>query len=133
MIARQGLTVWWIISARDRKTFARNEFFSFWPKTDVERVWPALTTCIHVTPRSARSKPNRQAFDADRAPAKVPLSARFPSMGNLPFWLGIGAAQKSAGSKELKPSRHPIIAFVVGTLIALAIIAGMFALLAYQQ
>jgi len=44
-------------------------------------------------------------------------------MGNLPFWLGIGAAQKSAGSKELKPSRHPIIAFVVGTLIALAIIA----------
>ena len=54
-------------------------------------------------------------------------------MGNLPFWLGIGAAQKSAGSKELKPSRHPIVAFVVGTLIALAIIAGMFALLAYQQ
>ena len=54
-------------------------------------------------------------------------------MGNLPFWLGIGAAQKSAGSKKLKPSRHPIIAFVVGTLIALAIIAGMFALLAYQQ
>jgi hypothetical protein len=53
-------------------------------------------------------------------------------MGNLPFWLGIGAAQKSAGSKELKPSRHPIIAFVVGTLIALAIIAGMFALLAHQ-
>ena len=53
-------------------------------------------------------------------------------MGNLPFWLGIGAAQ-SAGSKELKPSRHPIIAFVVGTLIALAIIAGMFALLVYQQ
>jgi len=43
MIARQGLTVWRIISARDRKTFARNEFFSFWPKTDVERVWPALT------------------------------------------------------------------------------------------
>jgi len=54
-------------------------------------------------------------------------------MGNLPFWLGIGAAQKSAGTKELKPSRHPIIAFVVGTLIALAIIAGMFALLVYQQ
>ena len=47
--------------------------------------------------------------------------------------LDIGAAQKSAGSKELKPSRHPIIAFVVGTLIALAIIAGMFALLVYQQ
>ena len=54
-------------------------------------------------------------------------------MGNLPFWLGIGAAQKSAGSKELKPSRHPIIAFVVGTLIALAIIAGMFALLGVER
>jgi len=91
-----------------------------------------VTARIHVTARSARSKPNRQAFDADRTPAKVPLSARFPSMGNLPFWLGIGAAQKSAGSKELKPSRHPIIAFLVGTLIALAIIAGMFALLAHQ-
>ena len=54
-------------------------------------------------------------------------------MGNLSFWLGIGAAQKSAGSKELTPSRHPIIALVVGTLIALAVIAGLFALLAYQQ
>ena len=54
-------------------------------------------------------------------------------MGNLPFWLGIGAAQKSSGSTELRPSRHPIIAFVIGTQIALAIIAGMFALLAYQQ
>jgi hypothetical protein len=54
-------------------------------------------------------------------------------MANLPFWLGIGAAQKSAGSKELRSSRHPIIAFVIGTLIALAIIAGLFALLAYQQ
>jgi hypothetical protein len=41
-------------------------------------------------------------------------------MGNLLFWLGIGAAQKGAGSKGLKPSRHPIISFVVGILIALA-------------
>ena len=54
-------------------------------------------------------------------------------MVNLPFWLGIGAAQKSAGSKELKPTRHPIIAFIAGTLIALAIVAGMFALLTHQQ
>ena len=51
-----------------------------------------------------------------------------PRMGNLPFWWGIGAAQKGAGSKGLKPSRHPIISFVVGILIALAIVAGMFAL-----
>jgi hypothetical protein len=54
-------------------------------------------------------------------------------MDNLLFWLGIGAAQKSAGSKGLKPARHPLIAFVVGILIALAIVAGMFALFAYQQ
>ena len=54
-------------------------------------------------------------------------------MGNLPVWLGIGTAQKGAASKGLKPSRHPIIAFVVGTLIAVAIVAGMAALFAYQQ
>jgi hypothetical protein len=54
-------------------------------------------------------------------------------MGNLPFWLGLGAAQKSAGSKGLKPSRHPIIAFIVGILIALAIVAGIFVLFAYQE
>jgi hypothetical protein len=47
--------------------------------------------------------------------------ARYRSMGNLPFWLGLGAAQKGAGSKGLKPSRHPIISLVVGILIALAI------------
>jgi hypothetical protein len=54
-------------------------------------------------------------------------------MGNLFFWLGVGAAHQSAGSKGLKPARHPPIAFVVGILIALAIVAGMFALFAYQQ
>jgi hypothetical protein len=56
-----------------------------------------------------------------------------PRMGNLPFWLGLGAAQKSAGSKELKPSRHRIISLVVGILIALAIVVGMFFLLVSQQ
>ena len=45
-------------------------------------------------------------------------------MGNLFFWLGIGAAQKGAGSKEVKPSRHPVTSFVVGTLLALLIAAG---------
>ena len=54
-------------------------------------------------------------------------------MDNLLFWLGIGAAQKGVGSKALKPSRHPIISFVVGILIALAIVAGMFFLLVSQQ
>jgi hypothetical protein len=57
-------------------------------------------------------------------------------MSNLPFWLGIGAAhaaQKGAGSKGLKPARHPLLAFVVGILIALAIVAGMFFLLVSHQ
>jgi hypothetical protein len=27
-------------------------------------------------------------------------------MGNLPFWLSIGAAQKERGSKELNGRRH---------------------------
>jgi len=47
-------------------------------------------------------------------------------MDKLLFWLGIGAAQKGAGSKEVKPSRHPVIAFVVGILIAVLIAAGAF-------
>ena len=63
---------------------------------------------------------------------KVCLGSEVSVMGDLTFWLGIGAAQRG-GIKELKFSRHPIVAFVVGTLIALAIIAGMFALLAYQR
>jgi hypothetical protein len=46
-------------------------------------------------------------------------------MGNLLFWLGIGAAQKGAGSKEVKPSRHPNTSFVVGVLIALLIVAAL--------
>jgi hypothetical protein len=50
--------------------------------------------------------------------------AGYRSMCNLLFWLGIGAAQKSAGSKGVKPARHPLIAFVVGVLIALLIVAG---------
>jgi hypothetical protein len=54
-------------------------------------------------------------------------------MGNLLFWLGIGAAQKSAGSKEVKPSRHPVTSFVVGVLIALLIVAGAFILLVSQR
>ena len=45
-------------------------------------------------------------------------------MDKLLFWLGLGAAQKGAGSKEVKPSRHPVISFVVGILIAVLIAAG---------
>jgi hypothetical protein len=54
-------------------------------------------------------------------------------MSNLHFWLGIGASQKGAGSRRLKPGRHRIISFVVGLVVALAIVAGMVALVAYQQ
>jgi len=39
-------------------------------------------------------------------------------MDKLLFWLGIGAAQKGAGSEEVERSRHPGISFVVGVLIA---------------
>jgi hypothetical protein len=54
-------------------------------------------------------------------------------MDKLLFWLGIGAAQKGASSKEVKPSRHPVTSFVVGVLIALLIAAGAFVLLVSQQ
>jgi hypothetical protein len=54
-------------------------------------------------------------------------------MGNLPFWLGIGAAQKSAQARGLKRSRHPLLSFVVGLLVALVIVAGIFVLFAYQE
>jgi len=54
-------------------------------------------------------------------------------MDKLLFWLGIGAAQKGARSKEVKPIRHPVIAFVAGILLALLIAVGMFILLVSQQ
>ena len=59
--------------------------------------------------------------------------ARYRSMGNLLFWLGLGAAQKGAGSKEVKPSRHWVVSLVVGILLALLIGVGMFVLLVSQQ
>jgi hypothetical protein len=48
-------------------------------------------------------------------------------MGNLLFWLGIG----ELGRK--KPSRHPLVSFVLGLVVALAIVAGLFVLLVSQQ
>jgi hypothetical protein len=53
-------------------------------------------------------------------------------MDNLLFWLGIGAAQKGAGSKPTE--RRPwVVSFVVGILIALLIAAVAFILLVSQQ
>jgi ATP/ADP translocase len=53
-------------------------------------------------------------------------------MGNLLFWLGIGAAQKGAGSKPIE-RRHWVVSLVVGILVALLIAVGMFFLLVSQQ
>ena len=55
------------------------------------------------------------------------------AMDKLLFWLGLGAAQKGARSKEAKPSRHPVVSFVVGILLALLIAVGMFILLVSQR
>jgi len=54
------------------------------------------------------------------------------AMDKLLFWLGIGAAQEGAGSKPTD-SRHPVISFLVGVLIALLIAIGAFILLVSQQ
>jgi len=53
-------------------------------------------------------------------------------MDKLLFWLGLGAAQKGAGSREVKRSRHPAISFVVGILIAVLIAVGAFVLVSQQ-
>jgi hypothetical protein len=55
------------------------------------------------------------------------------AMDKLLFWLGLGAAQKSARSKEVKPSRHWVVSLVAGILLALLIAAGAFILLVSQQ
>jgi hypothetical protein len=54
-------------------------------------------------------------------------------MGNLLFWLGLGAAQKGARSKEVKARRHWVISLLAGILVALLIGAGAFVLLVGQQ
>jgi hypothetical protein len=53
-------------------------------------------------------------------------------MDKLLFWLGLGAAQKGAGSKP-SANRHPVLSFVVGILLALLIAVGMFILLVSQK
>jgi hypothetical protein len=54
------------------------------------------------------------------------------AMDKLLFWLGLGAAQKGAGSKPME-RRHWVASLVVGILIALLIAAGMFFLLVSQK
>ena len=54
------------------------------------------------------------------------------AMDKLLFWLGLGAAQKGAGSKPLD-GRNRALSFAVGTLLALLIAVGMFILLVSQK
>jgi len=53
-------------------------------------------------------------------------------MDKLLFWLGIGAAQKGAGSEPTK-RRHPVVSLVVGALIAALVTVGIFLLLVSQK
>jgi hypothetical protein len=54
------------------------------------------------------------------------------AMDKLLFWLGIGAAQKGAGSKPIR-RRYWVVSLVVGVLVAALIIVGMFFLLVSQK
>jgi hypothetical protein len=51
----------------------------------------------------------------------------------LLFWLGIGAAQKGAGSNKRTNSLHWVISLVAVILLALLIAAGAFILLVSQR
>jgi ATP/ADP translocase len=53
-------------------------------------------------------------------------------MDKLLFWLGLGAAQKAAGSKPIE-RRNWVVSLIVGILLALLIGVGMFLLLVSQQ
>jgi hypothetical protein len=53
-------------------------------------------------------------------------------MDKLLPWLGLGAAQKGAGSKSTV-DRHWVVSLVVGILIAVLIAAGAFVLLVSQR
>jgi hypothetical protein len=55
------------------------------------------------------------------------------TMDKLLFWSGLGAAQKGARSNKRTNSRHPVLSFVVGILLALLIAAGAFILLVSQR
>ena len=84
--------------------------------------WPSG----HLRPRYA-CEDDWEALRASQAEANLR-----GSMGNLLFWLGIGAAQKGAGSKPIE-RRHWVASLIVGTLLALLIAAGMFFLLVSQK
>jgi hypothetical protein len=53
-------------------------------------------------------------------------------MDKLLFWLGLGAAQKDAGSKPIE-RRNWVVSLVAGALITAVMIVGMFLLLISQK
>ena len=53
-------------------------------------------------------------------------------MDKLLFWLGIGAAQKGAGSRPME-RRNWIMSLVVGVLVAAMMVVGMFLLFVSQK
>jgi hypothetical protein len=53
-------------------------------------------------------------------------------MDKLLFWLGLGAAQKGAGSKPID-RRNWVVSLVVGALIAAVMIVAMFLVLVSQK
>jgi hypothetical protein len=55
------------------------------------------------------------------------------AMDELLFRVGIGAAQKGAGSNKRTNSRHWVISLVADILLALLIAAGAFILLVSQR
>jgi hypothetical protein len=54
-------------------------------------------------------------------------------MGNLLFWLGIGAAQTSADPKEVKRTDHRQIIGVALTLLALLILGALLIFVGTQE
>jgi len=54
------------------------------------------------------------------------------AMDKLLFWLGLGAAQRGAGSKPIE-RRNWVVSLVAGVLIAAVMIVGMFLLLISQK
>jgi hypothetical protein len=53
-------------------------------------------------------------------------------MDKLLFWLGLGAAQKGAGSKPIE-RRNWVVSLVISVLVAAMMIVGMFLLLVSQK
>lgn len=53
-------------------------------------------------------------------------------MGNLGFWLGMGASQAAGGQPAIKRRYHIIISVTVGVLVALLIFVGLLVLLSVE-